>query len=186
MSTLSELLPPPSARLTLRRLDEDDVAALFNIFSDAEVMRYWSTLPMTHLDEARQKVTASLEGYRTGDALQLGIEHTAERVLIGTCTLFSFHWTSRRAEIGYSLARAYWGTGYMNEALTSLIDHAFGALQLRRLEADIDPRNERSAKSLERLGFQREGYLRERWMVGEEVSDSALYGLLAREWRTNR
>ena len=44
-------------------------------------------------------------------------------------------------------------------------------------------RNEASAKSLPRLGFRREGLLRERWIVGGEISDSALYGLLASEWR---
>ena len=50
------------------------------------------------------------------------------------------------------------------------------------MEADIDPRNHASARSLERLGFTREGLLRERWIVKGEVSDTALYGLLQREW----
>ena len=54
---------------------------------------------------------------------------------------------------------------------------------LNRLEADIDPRNVASAGLLERLGFVREGLLRERWIVGDEVSDSALYGLLASDRR---
>ncbi|MDO9353805.1 MAG: GNAT family protein, partial [Solirubrobacteraceae bacterium] len=89
----------------------------------------------------------------------------------------------RRAELGYALARQAWGGGYMHEALQALVAHAFEALQLHRLEADIDPRNAASARSLERLGFVREGLLRERWIVDGEVSDSALYGLLAPEWR---
>ena len=70
----------------------------------------------------------------------------------------------------------------MFEAVSALIDFAFAGLSLNRLEADIDPRNTTSASSLEKLGFQREGYLRERWIVGTEISDSALYGLLARDW----
>jgi ribosomal-protein-alanine N-acetyltransferase len=44
-------------------------------------------------------------------------------------------------------------------------------------------RNTASMRSLEKLGFKHEGHLRERWIVGGEVSDSAIYGLLAREWR---
>ena len=64
----------------------------------------------------------------------------------------------------------------------ALIGFAFGELGLNRLEADIDPRNLASARSLESLGFTREGLLRERWIVNGEVSDTALYGLLAREW----
>ena len=55
-------------------------------------------------------------------------------------------------------------------------------MALNRVEADIDPRNEASARTLERLGFRREGLLRERWIVGDEVSDTALYGLLQRDW----
>jgi RimJ/RimL family protein N-acetyltransferase len=56
-------------------------------------------------------------------------------------------------------------------------------MALNRVEADIDPRNHPSAKTLERLGFQKEGHLRERWIVNGEVSDTGLYGLLASDWR---
>jgi RimJ/RimL family protein N-acetyltransferase len=87
-----------------------------------------------------------------------------------------------RAEIGYAIGSDYWGKGYMNEALTALIAHAFEVLDLRRLEADVDPRNTRSIRTLERLGFQREGFLRERWHVCGEIQDAFFYGLLRREW----
>ena len=63
-----------------------------------------------------------------------------------------------------------------------LLDFAFRDLGLRRLEADVDPRNAASIRSLERLAFRREGYLRERWCVGGEVQDAIFYGLLRREW----
>jgi RimJ/RimL family protein N-acetyltransferase len=53
---------------------------------------------------------------------------------------------------------------------------------MRRLEAQIDPRNTASAKVLERLGFRQEGFLRERWILRGEVSDGGIYGLLAAEW----
>ena len=123
------------------------------------------------------------EGYRTGSALQLGIERRADSALVGTCSLFHFHVASRRAEIGYVLGRPYWGSGYMHEALQALLGYAFQALDLNRLEADIDPRNRASARTLERLGFQKEGHLRERWIVNGEVSDTWMYGLLRREWQ---
>ena len=71
----------------------------------------------------------------------------------------------------------------MQQALQGLLGYAFQTLDLNRLEADIDPRNLASAKTLERLGFQKEGHLRERWIVNDEVSDTALYGLLRREWQ---
>ena len=71
----------------------------------------------------------------------------------------------------------------MHEALSALVDYAFKTLGLNRLEADIDPRNHASARTLERLGFQKEGHLRERWIVSGEISDTWWYGLLRRDWR---
>ncbi len=71
----------------------------------------------------------------------------------------------------------------MGEALRRLLAFAFDEIDLNRLEAEIDPRNRPSAASLERLGFRREGLLAQRWIVSGEVSDSALYGLLAEHWR---
>ena len=76
------------------------------------------------------------------------------------------------------MARARWGHGYMLGALRALVAIRVGELGLNR----IDPRNAASARSLERLGFVKEGHLRERWIVDGEVSDSDLYGLLRSDW----
>ena len=80
-------------------------------------------------------------------------------------------------------AGAYWGQGIMSRALPLLFDYAFHSLRLHRLEADIDPRNQRSLKTLKKLGFQKEGYLRQRHWVNDERQDSVLLGLLANEWK---
>ena len=170
-------------RLTLRRMTQADAQSYFEIFSDATVMRYWGSPALTTLQQAVEKITQILEHYEQGDLFQLAIERNDDEKMIGTCTLWNFHAQNRRAEVGYALGRSYWGNGYMHEAMQALVDHAFRVMQLHRLEADIDPRNAESAKSLARLGFTHEGLLRERWIVGGEISDSALYGLLASEWR---
>jgi len=170
-------------RLILRPLAEADVPAIFAIFSHPEVMRYWSYPALTDIMQAQEMLQRIQASYREGSAVRLGIERRTDGVLLGTCALFSFHEVSRRAEIGYALGRPYWGAGYMHEALTALIGYAFTMLDLHRLEADIDPRNTGSARTLERLGFQKEGHLRERWIVNGELSDTAWYGLLRREWR---
>ena len=169
-------------RLTLRFLTESDVPAVFEIFSHPQVMRYWSWSAWTNVAQARQWLMKVQEGYLTRSGLQLGIERQADKALVGTCTLFHFHFPSRRAEIGYALGRPFWGSGYMHEALSAFIEYAFYTLDLNRLEADIDPRNQASAKTLERLGFQKEGLLRERWIVSGEVADTGFYGLLRRDW----
>lgn len=169
-------------RVALRPLRTDDMYAIFGFFSDPEVTRYWSRPPMTHLAQARTLLRAMRDGNRTGERLQFGIERRSDAVLMGTCSLFNFSPQNRRAEVGYILGRPFWRQGYMHEAMQRMLRHAFEDLDLVRLEADIDPRNRPSARTLERLGFVKEGYLRERWIVAEAISDTELYGLLRREW----
>jgi RimJ/RimL family protein N-acetyltransferase len=182
MSSLAPIVLS-TERLTLRFLSEEDLPAAYDIFSHPEVMRYWSCPPWTDRSQAQQWLVNIQEGYRTRSAFQLGIERRTDQILMGTCTLFQFHEVSRRAEIGYALGRPYWGSGYMHEALGALLHYAFQTLDLNRIEADIDPRNRASARTLEWLGFQKEGHLRERWIVNDEISDTDLYGLLRRDWQ---
>lgn len=174
-------LPIRTARLTLRPLKESDVAALFEIHSDPQVMRYWDS-PIWKNDERGRAMVARDLSLTTQDYLRLGIEPADSGRLLGTCALWGINAQCRRAEIGYALAARAWGQGYMHEALAALLDYAFTDLNLNRLEVDTDARNERSARLLERLGFSKEGLFRERCIVDGEVSDSAMYGLLQREW----
>jgi ribosomal-protein-alanine N-acetyltransferase len=118
----------------------------------------------------------------TGGALQLVIIEKASRSAVGTCQLFRHDAASARAELGYALARAWWGRGIMREALSTLVGHAFGAFELRRLEAEVDPENGASNALLVSLGFTCEGRLRQRWMAKGRRYDTNVYGLLREEW----
>jgi RimJ/RimL family protein N-acetyltransferase len=178
-------LPLRTARLELRPLREADVASLFEIHSDPEVMRYWDASIWQSDQRGRAMVARDL-ALTARDYLRLGIESRASGKLLGTCALWRIDAQSRRAEVGYALGAAGWGQGYMHEALSALLEYGFTELDLNRVEADTDPRNERSTRLLERLGFTREGLFRERCIVDGEVSDSAMYGLLRREWTKAR
>lgn len=171
-------------RLLLRPYREGDEHSLFAMFSDPEVMRFMNRGPWDSVEIGRGMIAKDLRALAAGEHIRLGLERRDTGAMIGMCNLFDFHWQCRRCEIGYALARAAWGQGFMHEALVALIGYGFEALDLNRIEADIDPRNAGSARSLERLGFVREGLLRQRWIVEGEVSDSALYGLLRGEWRS--
>ena len=167
----------------MRWASEDDVDAFYEIFSDPRVMRYWSSGPLENR-EAAAAMQREIAQQNLSDAqMKWGLALRDTNKLIGTVTLFNLSRSNGRAEIGYAMGSAYWGKGYMNEALTALIVHAFDVMDFRRLEADVDPRNAPSIRTLERLGFQREGFLRERWHVGGELQDAFFYGLLKREWQ---
>ncbi len=186
-ATLSALPTLETPRLRLRHLTAADGPALFTVFSDPAVMRYWSSPPLADEAAAAILLTEIEANFQARFRLQWGLEQRSDGRVIGTCSLGHFDAQNRRAEVGYALARAHWGQGLMHEAQNALIGFAFapteaGGLDLLRLEADVDPRNEASRQSLLRLGFQREGYLRERWHVAGEVCDSEVFGLLRREW----
>ncbi len=108
---------------------------------------------------------------------------TATGELIGTCALASLSFRHRRAEVGFILRRDRWGQGLASDALAVLFGFCFDRLGLHRLEADVDPDNARSLRVLERLGFQREGRLRDRWNTYGTPRDGIFLGLLRPEWR---
>jgi RimJ/RimL family protein N-acetyltransferase len=170
-------------RLVLRWVSENDIDSLFEVFSDSQVMRYWSTAPYSDRDAAVQLQREIAAGNENNTMIKWGLALRDSDRLIGTTTLFNLSLENGRAELGYAMGRAHWGKGYMNEALQALLSHAFEVMDLRRLEADVDPRNTASIRTLERLGFQKEGYLRERWHVNGEIQDALFYGLLRREFK---
>jgi ribosomal-protein-alanine N-acetyltransferase len=172
-----------AARLRLRPYRDADVDALFALYSDPVVMRYWSFPPWAARSQAEAYLARAAAHLAQGLALPWAIADAADDVLIGTATLHSLHVDQGRAEIGYALAADRQGRGLAAEALRAVLEHAFGTLGLRRIEADVDPRNAASCRLLDGLGFVREGLLRERWLVAGETCDSALYGLPASDVR---
>lgn len=179
-------LPQPelrSDRLRLREVRDDDAPALFAIHSNPQVMRYWSYPAWTELAQAEQKVADIQRQRRELDILVWAIADAASDQLIGTSAMFALDLAQGRAEIGYSLHAEWQRRGLAAEALRLILQYAFEELQLRRVEADADPRNEASWRLLEKLGFVREGLLRERWNVNDEICDTAFYGLLRRDFK---
>ena len=173
-----------TARLRIRPLGVEDVPALFGIFGDPQVCRYWSRPPLADLAAASALQQEIARHFEQRTLFQWGIAERETNAVVGTCTLAALSLEHRRAEVGYALARAVWGRGFLKEALPALLDHAFRELALHRIEADVDPRNAPSIHLLERMGFQREGYLRERYLLGGEVQDAVVFGLLEEEWRS--
>lgn len=169
-------------RLRLRWLAPADVPALFAIFGDAEVCRYWSSPPLPDTAAAEALLREIEASFTARSLFQWGIAERDSDAVIGTCTLASLSAEHRRAEVGFALARSAWGRGYLAEALPALLAFGFDTLGLHRIEADVDPRNARSIRVLERVGFQREGFMRERYHLAGEIQDAVMYGLLRHEW----
>ena len=173
-------------RLVLRPLAPTDAPAAHALLADPEVMAHWSTPPHADLAQTEALVERLLGFVASGRALEWVVATHEDPTLVGRVTLFGIDREQGRAELGGQLGRALWGRGLAAEAQRLVLAHAFDdedGLGLRRVEAFTDPENAGATKALERLGFVREGTLRERWIVGGVVSDDAAYGLLARDFR---
>ena len=181
-ATRDDLPRLDGARVRLRAYRAGDFADFFALHADPKVMRYWSFPAWTEPAQGQARFQSALTGRDAAVRLCWAIAAREEDRLIGGITLYAIDPAQGRAEIGYALASSHWGCGYASEAMRLALQHAFGALALRRLEADIDPRNAASCRLVERLGFRREGLLRARWKVADELCDTALYGLLAEDW----
>ena len=179
---LDALPPLTTPRLVVREVAEGDLADLTLMNGDDEVTRHLP-YPSWRSDADAQ---AWLRRMHAMHAATLGRQYVivlraTERVA-GSCLLHRYEPGSARAELGYVLARDQWGRGLMHEALSALLAYAFEGYGLRRVEAEVNPDNRASVAVLERLGFRREGLLRERWCVKERCYDTAYYGLLAADW----
>ena len=168
-------------RVRLRPFRANDRDNLFALFGDPAVARYWSFPAWKQLSQADEYLAPALQPPTDPTMLQWATADRATDELIGTLTIFGLRADQKRAEIGYSLRSASWGRGLAREAVSRALAFGFDDLGLRRFEADVDPRNEASIALLTRLGFAREGTLRERWVVAGEVCDTAFFGLLARD-----
>lgn len=168
------MLPMSTPRLVLRALLAQDAAVIHEYRNDPEVARYqdWP-LPFT-LAAAEQLVAeqVDVDSPVAGDWIQLGVEHAGE--LVGDLAV-GLDREGTSATIGYTLRAAHWGQGYASESIGALVDALFER-GLERVVATIDPLNLRSARLLERLGFEYQGraaraaFVRGAWVDDDRYS----------------
>jgi ribosomal-protein-alanine N-acetyltransferase len=179
-------LPAPTlhtGRLRLRPFGETDADGLFALHSSAHVLRYWDAPPWTERGRAERFIAACRQMSDEGTGARLAVDRALDEAFIGWCGLTRWNPDHHSASLGYCFDDAAWGHGYATEAAGALLGWAFDALDLNRVQAETDTRNVASARVLEKLGFVREGTLREDCVVNGEVSDSWVYGLIRRDWR---
>lgn len=110
------------------------------------------------------------------------VDRASDGAFIGWCGLTGWNPDFRSASLGYLFDTAAWGHGYTTETAHAVLRWAFDTLDPNRVQTETDTRNAASARVLEKLGFVREGALRESYVVNGVVCDSWVFGLLRGEW----
>lgn len=161
-----------SERLILRPLVLEDAESLLPALRSEDNVRYWSRGPLGSVEEVRDYIRWNVE---SKDAETFAITRGDDQAL-GWVVLVERG--PKMAELGFILRPDSQGQGLAREAVSRVLEYAFGERELRRVSADVDPDNRASIALLEALAFCYEGRLRATWETHIGVRDSAIYSRL--------
>ncbi|KRD99546.1 GNAT family N-acetyltransferase [Priestia aryabhattai] len=165
-------------RIKLREITEVDADTIFDCFSQKEVIRYYGQEKFTTIQEALVLIDIFAENYRNQKGMRWGIERLDTGELIGTVGFNQWSQKHKRAEIGYELHPQHWGHGYASEAASAVMAYGFDNLQLVRIGAVVFLENKASQHVLEKLGFQKEGVLKNYMYQNGKAHDTFVYSSL--------
>ena len=172
-------------QLTLRELQLEDAPSLFAMVSTEEVARFISPPPTTIEGFERFIAWAARERER-GNYVCFAIVPEGMRTAVGLIQLRSLEPGFATAEWGFVLGSGYWGTGVFQQSARLVLDFAFDAMNVYRLEARASLANGRGNGALRKLGAVEEGVLRRSFFRFGEYHDQVLWSLLADDWRAQR
>lgn len=166
--------------LRLRPLQEDDAEGMFNIFRDAQTMRYMPTGAHRTVAETQLMLMSALADTARYWAIEL---NNASHELIG---YIGFLADTPIPGMGYLIARKHWRKGYAREACLAVMDYGFFGEKLEQIELWIHEDNVASLGLAEKLGFRRKGRIRQRYHHQKKQHNMAVYGLWGWEWRQRK
>lgn len=169
-------------RLALLPVTKEMQEAVFHIYSHQEVCRFYDISPFTRRDQALKHMNRWIEMRSKGLQVRFMIQY--EKQIVGSCGLYLINKTHRRACLGYDLLPQFQGRGLGSEAVEALLSHMVPYYHLNRIQAEVLPQNQASKKLLEKLGFEKEGLLRQYENWGEKgLVDLEIYAKLFRSDR---
>lgn len=165
-------------RLMLREITEEDTDSIFACFSNHEAMRHYGQEAFENVEQAEKLIAFFADSYRDSRGIRWGIERKEAPGLIGTIGFNAWSPKHQRAELGYEIHPEYWRKGYASEAAASILTYGFEFMNLARIGAVVFMGNDASKELLTKLGFQKEGILRN-YMVQSGISHhTEVYSIL--------
>ena len=174
-------------RLILSEIVESDSEAIFGLFSNEAVIKYYDLQAFETLSQAKKLIALFQSRFESKLGIRWAIREKESNRLIGTCGFNSWVVPMKNAVIGYDLHPDFWGKGFAKEAVRAILQAAFsGSLvcgKIHRVQADTVPGNDASERLLLALGFQAEGLRRECGYWKNTFHDLKCFGLLANEYK---
>jgi ribosomal-protein-alanine N-acetyltransferase len=151
---LAPFVPLSTTRLDLVALTLAHASDVFAYASDPEISRLVDWPRHESMDDSRRFVARSMVGYAQGGHYEWGLVRRADQAFVGTCGFGAIDVVRRVGDVGYVLAKPYWGQGYATEALAAVLQFGFLRLGLRRIEAQAFPENAASLGVMAKLGMR--------------------------------
>ena len=144
-------------RLLFRELTPSDAEVMFELDSDPAVVLYTGDKPLTHIDQARQRIDSVIQQYEEFGVGRLVAVLKETNEFIGWAGLkYIKELNSRRDnfDLGYRLLKRHWGKGYGTESAKAFIRYGFDVMKLLRISAYIDVDHVVSARILDKCGLK--------------------------------
>ena len=166
-------------RLILRQYRMEDAEVMYrNWANDERVVRYL-TWPVHADTEVSRKVTQMwVDSYAQENYYQWAIELKEIGEIIGSISGVHQNDEIEEVELGYCIGHAWWGNGYMAEALQEVIRFMFEEVGMNRIKAIHDVENVNSGKVMRKAGMKKEGVLRQAARNNRGLIDIAVYAIL--------
>ncbi|WP_075527493.1 GNAT family N-acetyltransferase [Sporosarcina ureilytica] len=165
-------------RLLLREIKKEDAKGIFACFSSNDVTRFYGQETLEHLEQAEEFVDFFSKNHREKRGIRWGIERKGTQGIIGTIGFNAWSPKHKRAEIGYEIHPNEWRKGYITEAVLKVISYGFEEMDLTRIGAVVFIENVPSNKLLTKIGFQKEGVLKDYMYQNGKAHDTYVYSLL--------
>ena len=165
-------------RLILREVTKKDANDLFLLRTNSQAMQYIDRPRAASVDEIKSFIKLINKKTKDNETICWAVTLKNTTQLIGTISYHRIERENYRAELGYMLMPAHWQKGFISEAIPSVIDYGFSKMNLHSIEANINPANEVSRKTLQKFGFKKEAYFKENYFYDGKFLDSEIYSLV--------
>lgn len=171
-------------RIRLRRLSKEDANDIFEYAKNENTAQFLPWYSHRVKQDSVKFVDSVLENYSKGYVAPWGVELKKNNKIIGTAGFTNVNVVNNSAEFGFVISEGYRNKGFATEAAKIVLEYGFTELDIHRIEAHCDERNEASSRVLTKIGMKYEGTLRDRYFLKDKYVSVKMFSMLDSEFKS--
>ncbi len=178
MTIQSNKIEFKTKRLLIRKIKLSDKKQVFSLGSNNETLKYVDSSTHNSIDDSILEIKRIENEFNNSSSFFFGICLNPNTEIIGIIGIYNIDYKHKFASSKSILLKEYWGKGIVSEAQKKIIEFAFNTLDLNRIECQVHTEHSQSIKRLKKLGFKKEGRLRQNFLIDNKFYDSYIFSLL--------